>query len=554
LKKENGELGEDVIKINERNFSIGERIMFLENNRKYGIKNGQFAVITDVSKNDIKHQESFLHLQLENGKNAAIDTSEYDKIDHSYAMTLHKSQGKTIDNVIVIADKMMDASATYVAMTRHKKDIAMFYKTSDFQNFKSLADNLSKYRHKDSIIDYRMQDNSNKTRVYEYKNNLMEMAETLREIHTGKQDWKKYHELKNANTELGREIAQDYDSHKLYLNQIGITKEKLEMSVGLRQRPLTNVEMNAKNTVELYAKSSQESRELFQKMRNENFNITKHSRYIEYTQLREIRNDLANEILANYPLYREFVNQVSREYFVSKKGMENQIAYAEQMKGKSNSAEINFFQKLEKARRNFKFTYKGSTVADRIVLDKNAYAHDERYADYIKKFGCAPSVTKSMMFAYCGENNVANTIHSGTVAHEYASIIAREKMAKAGMQKINLETAEDSIKQALCFRALQNSLGIKELTLEHVEKLHAQAALLKNYITKENVHVLNNENFVKEAEKYVHDKVEGAESISQTYIQRIVEVAKSDMIKAELSKTRELENSTKIEKSYEMSL
>jgi hypothetical protein len=58
---------------------------------------------------------------------------------------------------------------------------------------------------------------------------------------------------------LGREIAANYESHKLYLNQIGITKERLEISVGLKQRPLTNVEIAAKNTVEIYAKSSSEA-------------------------------------------------------------------------------------------------------------------------------------------------------------------------------------------------------------------------------------------------------------------------------------------------------
>jgi hypothetical protein len=46
-----------------------------------------------------------------------------------------------------------------------------------------------------------------------------------------------------------------------------------------------------------------------------------------------MRNDLAKEILANYPLHREFVGQFSREYFISRKTMENQVAYAERTRG-----------------------------------------------------------------------------------------------------------------------------------------------------------------------------------------------------------------------------
>jgi len=66
-------------------------------------------------------------------------------------------------------------------------------------------------------------------------------------------------------------------------------------------------------------------------MRKETFDITKHEKYGIYTDIREIRNDLAKEILANYPLHRSFVSEFSREYYISKKTMENQVAYAENM-------------------------------------------------------------------------------------------------------------------------------------------------------------------------------------------------------------------------------
>jgi ATP-dependent exoDNAse (exonuclease V) alpha subunit len=540
LKKEKGELGEDIVKINERNFSIGERIMFLENNKKYDIKNGQIARIIRISQNDIKHQKSFLHVQLENGKNTIIDTSEYDKIDHSYAMTLHKSQGKTIDNVIVVADKMMDASATYVAMTRHKKDVAMFYKTSDFKNFKSLADDLSKYRHKDSIVDYRLQDNLNKTKVYEYKNNLMEMTETLREIYAGKQNWEKYHELKKANTELGKEIARNYDSHKLYLNQIGITKEKLEISVGFRQRPLTSVEMNAKNTVELYAKSSLESRELFQKMRNESFNIIKHSRYIEYMQIREIRNDLAKEILANYPLHIEFVNQISREYFISKKGMENQISYADQMKEKSNSAEMNFFQKLE----NLKIDRLPNDVKNDFAYFMSVNGKQEDYKlqneVYLNNFNYAPFVSKTMVHAYCEKHNIDFSLSKGNLVYEYASIIAYQKINACNSEEASIEIIHDSIKQALCFQTLKRVEKITNLSHEDIQHLSAKAAILSEHLTEKNLHILNDEKIMREAFSVIKNNKDNQEI--ETHASRIAFLDREDFLKEKQSqKMQELQ-------------
>jgi len=38
-------------------------------------------------------------------------------------------------------------------------------------------------------------------------------------------DWKEYREIKNHSLELGKEIYKNYENHKLYLDQSGITKE-----------------------------------------------------------------------------------------------------------------------------------------------------------------------------------------------------------------------------------------------------------------------------------------------------------------------------------------
>lgn len=147
-----------------------------------------------------------------------IDTKKYDKLDHGYAMTLHKSQGKTFDNVTVIAEKGMDAKATYVAMTRHKENIKMFYSKDQFSanvaleanvaldSFKFLTNELSNYRQKDLIADYQNIQNENKARVLEYQNSLMETASILKEINLGTGDWKDYREVKDHSMSLGREI------------------------------------------------------------------------------------------------------------------------------------------------------------------------------------------------------------------------------------------------------------------------------------------------------------------------------------------------------------
>jgi ATP-dependent exoDNAse (exonuclease V) alpha subunit len=858
LKKERGELGADILVINGRKIAENDRIIFLRNDKKADVKNGQMGSLLPQAKSAsvLKSSDAdivasavgnhnLIRVQLDNGRIVEINTKEYDKIDHGYAITLHKSQGKTYDNTIVLANKMMDAKAFYVAMTRHRDNVDLYYNKSDFGSFRDLVNSASKYAHKDSLEDYRSIENKNKSRVFEYKETLMEIASVLKEIGRGEADWKEYHALKSGSVSLGREILSNYESHKLYLEQLGITKEKLEINVGLKQRPLSNAELNAKNTVELYAKTAEETRSLYQKMKRDVFNIKEHGNYDRYTEIRGSRDELAKEILSNYPLHREFVNQFSRECFISKKAMESQVTYANQrreqavknsefeatarkevglyaqhnsktadlygkmksevyniskhpeyekykevrelrnncaerifsdfpmykkvfeevsaeqkisfgqlksqvkyfeqareqeaklkklepiarkevmsyvdynnqsrilyekiqreqgvalgikshpaygkysqirairnelaqkivgdypsyknivdslrseygisktwmenqlkyaektggsaritntdgkdleqykycngeasklykemrrsqfditkhrdygnfreisdqrnefgMKILSNfteveeqakrqnisrkqlenqiqyaqrrkqnlsisvlSSSVEFFRKLEEGKQYpmEKATYDGSTVADRMVLDRRGFDYERKFAQHLDQFGYGSHVSKSMMYAYCGEKGLYNGIHSGTLANEYASVLVQRKMEVAGMKKPTLEIVEDSIKHALCFQALKNASGIRELTSDDVLKLHFEASILAERISKENLHILNDDRLMREGvvvlEKEKRSGDRGVHALSPDGVLRLVEV-NAQNVAAEITARNEKE-------------
>jgi len=69
------------VKINDRNFAENDKVIFLENNKKFDVKNGQIGVV-----------KSFLNgiLSVESeGATKNINTLEYEKINHAYAITLH---------------------------------------------------------------------------------------------------------------------------------------------------------------------------------------------------------------------------------------------------------------------------------------------------------------------------------------------------------------------------------------------------------------------------------------------------------------------------------
>lgn len=60
-----------------------------------------------------------------NGKNAVYGFSEIDQIEHSYAITVHKSQGSEFDVVILpiarSAPMLLTRNLLYTAITRAKK-------------------------------------------------------------------------------------------------------------------------------------------------------------------------------------------------------------------------------------------------------------------------------------------------------------------------------------------------------------------------------------------------------------------------------------------------
>ncbi|MDX0500812.1 Ti-type conjugative transfer relaxase TraA [Sinorhizobium medicae] len=131
--QERGELakgeegGELVFQTNDgkRAFAPGDRIVFLENSRDLGVKNGMLGTVEHVESGRIIAQ-----LDGRGRESVSIPTDSYQAIDHGYATTIHKNQGATVDRAYVLASGTMDRHLTYVAMTRHR-DWAQLYASQD---------------------------------------------------------------------------------------------------------------------------------------------------------------------------------------------------------------------------------------------------------------------------------------------------------------------------------------------------------------------------------------------------------------------------------------
>ncbi|MGY3496330.1 MULTISPECIES: Ti-type conjugative transfer relaxase TraA [unclassified Bradyrhizobium] len=145
-----GDLGDDVrltVERGARNFASGDRVMFLQNERGLGVKNGTLGTIEQVGRQSIS-------VQTDDGRSVKFDLKDYNKIDHGYAATIHKAQGMTVDRAHVLATPGMDAHGSYVALSRHRDGVDLHYGRDDFTGRDRLVRTLSRDRSKDMASDY----------------------------------------------------------------------------------------------------------------------------------------------------------------------------------------------------------------------------------------------------------------------------------------------------------------------------------------------------------------------------------------------------------------
>jgi Ti-type conjugative transfer relaxase TraA len=149
-----GDLGDEVhmaVERGARNFASGDRVMFLQNERGLGVKNGTLGTVEQVSAQSIS-------VQTDDGRSVRFDLKDYNRIDHGYAATIHKAQGMTVDRAHVLATPGMDAHSSYVALSRHRDGMDLHYGRDDFEDQNRLARTLSRDRAKDMASDYERAD------------------------------------------------------------------------------------------------------------------------------------------------------------------------------------------------------------------------------------------------------------------------------------------------------------------------------------------------------------------------------------------------------------
>ena len=134
----------------KRDFAKGDRILFLKNDKRVGVKNGQLGTIEAIEREGGSHA---LVVRRDSGEVVSFNTADYDRVDHGYATTVHKAQGVTVDRAYVLTGQMHDRELSYVSMSRSRQETRLYVDASKYKLAAAVAQQMNRSNQKGTTLD-----------------------------------------------------------------------------------------------------------------------------------------------------------------------------------------------------------------------------------------------------------------------------------------------------------------------------------------------------------------------------------------------------------------
>lgn len=155
IKRQREELGEKEFKCSTSKgdvyVSVGDRILFLGNNKEFGLTNGLSGTLIEAEQNrfvvSIKTAENKKQI-------VAFDPQQYHAFQLGYASTFFRAQGHTLDRAYVLHSHLMNKEAFYVGLTRHVRDVQYFVSKNEVYCLADLKRQVLKSSSKALTVEY----------------------------------------------------------------------------------------------------------------------------------------------------------------------------------------------------------------------------------------------------------------------------------------------------------------------------------------------------------------------------------------------------------------
>jgi len=129
-----GRLGADVLCVDDLGFALGDRVLAHRNRYDLGMINGDTGVVAGV-------RDRHLVVDLEGGRRVEVPAEyiESGHLGHAYARTIHKAQGMTCDQALLLGSESLFAEAGYTGLSRGREHNHL-YAVASSEDFGAAAD------------------------------------------------------------------------------------------------------------------------------------------------------------------------------------------------------------------------------------------------------------------------------------------------------------------------------------------------------------------------------------------------------------------------------
>lgn len=289
-----------------RSLGIGESILFLEKDRDLGVVNGTLGEVIGFT------EAGHVRVKVDSGREIVWDVDVFSSWDYGYAMTVHKSQGVTVRQAWMKADRMLGSEGHYVGLSRHQDTVTLMVDRTVFKDEKDLFQALTRGGRKDLIQDY-VQDGMEEA-LARYTHLRDERWDRSISEERRTQSFKEF-------KEMAGELVKSWDKVASKARLQGLTLSTLERQAGFRVRPSSSHEKEAEERVHQYQEAASHARSLWHTIRRTHPGrlASTNPEYGRFSEVRSRRDALASEIVQHKDEHRTFIalHQISHKALIS---------------------------------------------------------------------------------------------------------------------------------------------------------------------------------------------------------------------------------------------
>lgn len=148
VMKERGQLGEYAAEVDGLDIHLGDQVMVTRNYSLLNLRNGTMAEVVGVEGNRIA-------ILTEDGMEVEINTEDFSGLTLGYSISIHKSQGISVQNTLsILGDGMTDRELSYVAASRHRRISLVYSDELNVGGIPELAERMNRSRQKEMAIEH----------------------------------------------------------------------------------------------------------------------------------------------------------------------------------------------------------------------------------------------------------------------------------------------------------------------------------------------------------------------------------------------------------------